>query len=90
MRRFFFWTGPPLDFNGGALLLGGFRCFETPSPCGLLLVLLFRMPDLLAACLDFTVVVREGAIAGLHGLGLGADVVETFLESNLFSASGKR
>ena len=60
--RFFFSTGPPVDFNGGALLFGGFLCFETPSPCGLVLFLLFRMPDLFAACFGFTVEVREGAI----------------------------
>ena len=44
----------------------GFLDFETPSLCGLLLVLLFLIPDLFAACLDacldFTVDVREGAI----------------------------
>lgn len=59
---FFLCAGPRTDFNGGALLLGGFLCFETPSLCGLLLFLLFRIPDLLAACLDFTVEVRDGAI----------------------------
>lgn len=47
---------------GGGPLLFGFLLFETPSPCGLLAVLLFRIPDLLVACLDFTVDVREGAI----------------------------
>ena len=44
----------------------GFLDFETPSLCGLLLVLLFLIPDLFAACFDacfdFTVDVREGAI----------------------------
>ena len=60
---FFLCAGPSTDFNGGALLLGGFLFFETPSACGLLLFLLFLMPDLLAACFDFTVEVRDGAIA---------------------------
>jgi len=45
------------------LLLGGFLDFETPSLCGRVLVLLFRMPDLFAACLDFTVEVLEGAMS---------------------------
>ena len=44
----------------------GFLDFETPSLCGLLLVLLFLIPDLFAACLEaclfFTVDVRDGAI----------------------------
>ena len=40
----------------------GFFILETPSFWGLLLVLLFRIPDLFAACFDFTVEVREGAM----------------------------
>jgi hypothetical protein len=79
-RRFFFFTGPPLDFNGGALLFGGFRCFETPSLCGLVLFLLLRIPDLLAACLDFTVVVRDGAIVEIYGfVDRGKSFVEIYL-----------
>jgi hypothetical protein len=50
-------------FGGGPLLCGFFDLdFETPSLCGFELVLLLRIPDLLAACLDFIVEVREGAI----------------------------
>jgi len=67
--RFFFNVArfPALfcGFGGGPLPFG-FLDFETPSLCGLLLVLLFLIPDLFAACLDacldFTVDVREGAI----------------------------
>lgn len=40
----------------------GFFVLETPSFWGLLLVLLFRIPDLFAACFDFTVEDREGAM----------------------------
>jgi hypothetical protein len=40
----------------------GFLDLETPSDCGLEEDLELRIPDLLAACLDFTVLVREGAI----------------------------
>jgi len=37
--------------------------FTTPSDCGLEdEVFELRIPDLLDACLDFTVLVREGAI----------------------------
>jgi hypothetical protein len=51
-------------FGGGPLLFGFFD-FETPSFWGFELVLLFLIPDLLVACLDFTVEVREGAIVNL-------------------------
>jgi len=40
----------------------GFLVLEIPSFWGLLLVLLFRIPDLFAACFDFMVEVREGAM----------------------------
>jgi hypothetical protein len=72
---FFFCVGPPADFNGGALLFGGFLCLETPSPCGFPACLLFLMPDLFAACLDFTVDVREGAmIVNLCGCKLSRGI----------------
>ena len=67
------------------MLLGGFLCFETPSLCGLVLFLLLRMPDLLAACLDFTVVVRDGAIVEIYGVvDRETVVVEIYLSSIYF------
>ena len=61
-------------FGGGPLACGFLELpldLETPSGWGLELVLLLRMPDLLAACLDFTVEVLEGAI-----LPVTSDVAE--------------
>jgi hypothetical protein len=57
------------------LLFGFFDLdFETPSLWGLELVLLFLIPDLLVACFDFTVEVRDGAIVcGCSGEKLEAD-----------------
>lgn len=46
-------------------MLLGFFDFETPSPCGFPLFLLFLIPDLFAACFDLTVDVLEGAIANI-------------------------
>jgi len=53
-------------FLGGGPLPFGFRDFETPSPCGLPLLLLFIIPDLFAACFDLMVDVLEGAILGFE------------------------
>lgn len=49
-------------FGGGPLPFGFFD-FTTPSFWGFAFPLLFRIPDLLVACFDLTVDVRDGAIA---------------------------
>lgn len=61
-------TGRPLIWVAGLGPLG-FLDLRTPSDCGLLADLLPLMPELLAACLFFTVRVRETPILSVCCLG---------------------
>lgn len=63
-------------------MLFGFFDFETPSPCGFPLCLLFLIPDLFAACFDLTVDVLEGAIVSFVRVGVVYRVAEACAAKN--------
>ena len=47
------------------------------------------MPDLLAACLDFTVVVRDGAIVEIYGFVDRGEMSRKYISSNIIFVGGQ-